>query len=525
MLFLQVVMRMTSENNSAISKNPEQILVFVEHALRSATTTSESTKENKAETTAIGLERLNLGLQNENDHDTDDDDEDEIDGAMGDPHAAEGAAGLGLRQTALALLMSIMECKIGLRTFRCDVQPLTEVSNFVIAANQEMSSENTPLLRLIVEHLRRIQKEPKEDLQEIAGAALLLISIRDAAMGGSNSNDSRITSNTDKSQTMSDYQEALKLLQDPLLPVRAHGLILLQDVVRAKDFDPRLAPAIMGVFMQSLRDDDSYVYLNAIKGLSSLVDGLGREILQTLVDDFSSNIGATHMSQKELDYKLRLGEALIQVVKRAGSALSIYGKFGIFCGRDSKTDHMMITFNHFRRTGSALVPPLLRMFPASNLPTVLRGSTLSILGVAVYTDRNAILPWRDDLLRACLDLVQVEMVPRTSTGRQTDPSGAPTDPTLTNDSKHPVLRRAALVLMASLIRNARIRVPTAISVPIQIHQPDQMNDADGIEVDVLNRATSVLGYVQEVDVDELVRHQAGEVLALVSEVAQGGAMF
>jgi hypothetical protein len=159
----------------------------------------------------------------------------------------------------------------------------------------------------------------------MARNARLLLSIQNAV--GQNENRSNPDGN--RSSTMEQYQEALRCLQDQLLPVRGHGLIILQNVVKAPDFERALVPAIMDIFLQALRDDDSFMYLNAVRGLSSLVDGLGKEILQSLASAYTEGIdkGASlSLAQEELDRRLRIGEALTQSVKRCGTALSIYGK-------------------------------------------------------------------------------------------------------------------------------------------------------------------------------------------------------
>lgn len=58
--------------------------------------------------------------------------------------------------------------------------------------------------------------------------------------------------------------------------------------------------------------------MNAIKGLSALTDTHGNEIIKKLGAIYSDNA-------QTLDNRLRIGEALLQTVQRAGDALSIYG--------------------------------------------------------------------------------------------------------------------------------------------------------------------------------------------------------
>lgn len=177
---------------------------------------------------------------------------------------------------------------------------------------------------VIATHVEKLTRHRLATVRAMARNAQLLLSIKKAM--GPNGSASQTGAH---SSTMEQYQEALRCLQDPLLPVRGHGLIILQGVVKAKDFDKALVPAVMDVFLQALRDDDSFMYLNAVRGLSSLVDGLGKEILASLASAYVAGVekgSSLHLSEEELDRRLRIGEALTQSIKRCGTALSIYGR-------------------------------------------------------------------------------------------------------------------------------------------------------------------------------------------------------
>lgn len=172
--------------------------------------------------------------------------------------------------------------------------------------------------------------------------------------------------NTDPRET---YQKALKLLQDPLLPVRAHGLLLLRELVSfpviAKEAQRErlekeaiiraLHPAILSIFLQAIQEDDSYVFLNAVQGLAALVhapgpnsrSNPGNEVLKALLDAYAR--GAEDIADEEtesdkkpkdgekgrtkgkrmseVDTRLRIGEALAIVVRRCGDALMLCGEF------------------------------------------------------------------------------------------------------------------------------------------------------------------------------------------------------
>jgi len=129
------------------------------------------------------------------------------------------------------------------------------------------------------------------------------------------------------------YQRALKLLQDPMLPVRAHGLLLLRELLSKSRTEDRvtsaLVPSILSIFLQSVRDNDSYIFLNGVQGLAILADKFGKEILQGLVQDYTGDLkglGATNVTRHDVEIRTRIGEALSSVIKRCGSALGIYGK-------------------------------------------------------------------------------------------------------------------------------------------------------------------------------------------------------
>ena len=136
------------------------------------------------------------------------------------------------------------------------------------------------------------------------------------------------------------YQKALTLLQDPLLPVRAHGLLLLRQLASSKipspkdptklaaALDPALVPGVLSIFLQSIQDEDSYIFLNAVQGLAAMVEGFGREVLRGLVADYTRGLdgaGAGALDRGEIDVRVRIGEALGQVVRRCGEALPSYG--------------------------------------------------------------------------------------------------------------------------------------------------------------------------------------------------------
>jgi hypothetical protein len=86
----------------------------------------------------------------------------------------------------------------------------------------------------------------------------------------------------------------------------------------------------MSIFLQSVQDEDSYIFLNSVQGLAAMVDGFGEGVLKGLIHEYTGKLeglGASVVSQQEVDIRTRVGEALSIVIKRCGEALGIYGEF------------------------------------------------------------------------------------------------------------------------------------------------------------------------------------------------------
>lgn len=72
-------------------------------------------------------------------------------------------------------------------------------------------------------------------------------------------------------QDPSPFQSALQDLQDPLVPVRGHALIVLTKLITSQDAETlESSPTLLRVFRENLCHSDSYVYLPAINGLVAL---------------------------------------------------------------------------------------------------------------------------------------------------------------------------------------------------------------------------------------------------------------
>ncbi|KAJ8655234.1 hypothetical protein O0I10_009102 [Lichtheimia ornata] len=261
----------------------------------------------------------------------------------------------------------------------------------VIHENDELDTKVNQLLESTIEPLKKLESYQIEELQAPVQELLLAIT---SLVSAQRMARSKRSDGLDASKEK--YREAMKALQDELLPVRAHGMAMLRDMVLARD--PLVSSGegldnVLDIFIRLVQDEDSYIYLNAIKGLSALTDTHGNEIIKKLGAIYSDNA-------QTLDNRLRIGEALLQTVQRAGDALSIYVK--------------------------NLVKPLETVLNRPQVDVHLRVSALSILSTACQTCPAAMAGMLHALVDWVLNILEIE--------------------------KAPEIRRAATVVIISLFR-------------------------------------------------------------------------
>jgi hypothetical protein len=196
--------------------------------------------------------------------------------------------------TALTLLLAVLEGESSLFLLLLS----RELTSLSCAANDDLDMSNTPLLALIFSKLDSFASSSSTVVPPLAKEAKMVLYLRRASSFASVSHptDSKDSATVDPlAASRSTYQEALKLLQDPLLPVRAQGLALLRSLISTRSAflstDPALLPAVLDIMVQALEDEDSFLYLNAIQGLSSMADVYGKQIVPRLVEVYMGGQG------------------------------------------------------------------------------------------------------------------------------------------------------------------------------------------------------------------------------------------
>ncbi|KAG2118781.1 uncharacterized protein F5147DRAFT_602591, partial [Suillus discolor] len=544
MLLLQLIMAFQSElDNTAILSRPRDVLEFVRHALEVSDTPSSASVSGTSDRginneSTKGLLREDLRIVPEEQEfgpDSDDEDDGEVEGE-------------DMVETAVGLLLAILE------------------------ANPSLTPNNAPSLTQILDLLKA-----HTPTRPSAREAQLVLTARMAegalaASGSAPTNQGRSNGRSEDADAdpRETYQKALKLLQDPLLPVRAHGLLLLRELVSSparaskaererleKEATIRaLHPAILSIFLQAIQEDDSYVFLNAVQGLAALVhapgpnsrSGAGNEVLKALLDAYARGAedladdkaesdtkpkdgekGRTKGKQiSEVNTRLRIGEALAVVVRRCGDALGLYA--------------------------DTLLSPLLSLLREPRAPVILRTSAISLLSECINTCARVVERYTKETAEGMLDLVLVEMtvatpiphpkakvnekIMKTDVGISTEQAESESSPTprsqperppdpldispLSVSSKIPALRRAALHFLALLVRvltqEAYERGGSSWS-GVQIRgiydgQTRAYTSYEGgpLSQEFMRRACTVLEYIATVDEDTIVRVMAREVV-------------
>jgi len=318
------------------------------------------------------------------------------------------------------------------------------------------------------------------------------------------------------------YGTALSYLRDPLIPVRAHGLHLLRELIleRASILDVTNTARLL---VTTLKDGDSFVYLNVVKCLAALTDRHSKTVTRMLVSAYINDEDVLDVKEHlGLDERLRIGEALLGTVQKLGRALVgetaevvAQGMLNIVSRRRSnpkpaappptEDEDDALDLDVDPETGARLTPAQLAQrehaakiisgwssTPHEDLR--IRASALSILGAAVQTNplglgRRAL----DDTVDTALAILSQETTAEAG-----------------------ILRRAAIVAVSAVLNGL-----------VRADEEDRegtawRSDVWRVVAPRVAGIARVLGYVGTTDADGLVREQAAVVEeSLAAVVARG----
>ncbi|WFD43000.1 hypothetical protein MPSI1_001651 [Malassezia psittaci] len=430
-----------------------------------------------------------------------------------------------LIETALNLLLSLLE------------------------GSPDITPQNTSILTVIRDKIESLRDANKPEVRSLAQELVLVMAARTKQATAPASAPS---------EALSAYREALRYLQDPIVPVRAHGLKLLADLVSQEPADTKqgpkldqaLLPAIFDIFIDAIQDEESFLYLNAVKGLGAMTarwrDSTLRPLVALYVGGDKGASGMVHtlkygseLSQREVDKRLRIGEALLQVLQ--------------YCGETIVPSIDLI------------VHPLMTAARNAVFSSTLRSSFISILGTCVEIAPLALASngTSEEMTQMCLELVQIESMRRSHqkttpimayvSGKNDDGTMQKTDllyeeqqeqlrdkdarAGIDTDAKLPQLRRSGWLLLAVLIRTSRhqledyleecereqqasgigsissLRMPGGGSLPsISSHESTVRQPTPLVSSTSAQKIIPIATYAGSEDADALVQQQARDCI-------------
>lgn len=207
------------------------------------------------------------------------------------------------------------------------------------------------------------ERESLVDLQTTISKNLALIpeSLHDISLGIVN-----IKTNDLKPKTITDDDRLgtiLKQINDPSPSIKVYALDELTNLTITS---PKITfKYTMGLMVSQLRDQEPFVYLNAIKNITKLMQN-DKSQLKPVLEMFNSS--------KSIDEKLRLAESVNKFINSQAGTLT--------------NDEISLMMNEF----------LVMIKPDSKLDQRLRMSSLSLLGSLCFVIGMGVIPYLNDII-------------------------------------------------------------------------------------------------------------------------------
>ena len=170
------------------------------------------------------------------------------------------------------------------------------------SVQREISTDEVAAYKCCLPHLDRIAKGSKDESRR-AQAKNLISFIQARIEMASPSIEPVPESDLDI------YRQALKYISDRLVPIRAQGVSMLRALI-LQNSAAILVDEVLDLLIQLLQDEDSYVYLNAIKAIQGLAEIHGERITRKIMNEYEC--------RSDVDERLRLAEGVAGVIQRMG---------------------------------------------------------------------------------------------------------------------------------------------------------------------------------------------------------------
>ncbi|CAF0924975.1 unnamed protein product [Brachionus calyciflorus] len=116
-----------------------------------------------------------------------------------------------------------------------------------------------------------------------------------------------------------EFSRVLKDVNDPLIPISAHGFVELRKLIEKKDEKClQNVDKLVELTLKGVKNEDSYLYLAAINAMIALTVYAPKKLLDPLIEQF--------ISEKKLhvDDRLKIGEVLTKTIRTFNELISLY---------------------------------------------------------------------------------------------------------------------------------------------------------------------------------------------------------
>lgn len=248
---------------------------------------------------------------------------------------------------------------------------LTEVSD------NDLTEESRGLLKKVLQKLTKLTKDTSHPVSPNDLKSINSLASRIQLMLSGD-----IPSNSVRELHAKTLSRAIASLNDPLVPIRAHGLYLLRQLIEAKS-EVLSIEFTIELHLIQLKDPEPFVYLNVIKGLESLIELDELEVIKTL-----TKIYTNEETNQDVDDRLKIGEVLLRYIQASNEMFS------------GKVSDIVVgaTISMIRRSNDE----------SQNQDIRIRMSSMSLLGTCCKVNPLGMLDRLTDALDCAIGILQLE---------------------------------------------------------------------------------------------------------------------
>ncbi|CCJ31077.1 unnamed protein product, partial [Pneumocystis jirovecii] len=245
------------------------------------------------------------------------------------------------------------------------------ILNVILVDNPKLSEKDISILNTIHNELMYMAENSIESLKICAKDLNILVKSCLIFPVTSDQSKNSLTENLKEK-----YNKAIRYIYDQLVPIRAQGILLLKEIIETKD--PIIdVNEVLNILIGLLKDDDSFVYLNAISCLSCLANNHGNYIVKQLLNEYAN------VSKYKLDERIRIGDVLFKIIQYLGKMIN-------------------------NKISDSIATTMLDILTCSTNDIRLRSSALNLLGAACNYSFYGMGQWCFRALESSIDILNFE---------------------------------------------------------------------------------------------------------------------